>query len=307
MQGNIPPFLLRPPPPYPAESAEPVSRTTFLDKSLTSFAALIKTTCIQWDTARRDGFFQKLDARVKVFFLLFFVVLVSIKQSLLPEAGIALFVCLLAGLSRLDLWSFYSRVSFLSFLFGFLVALPSCLNVIISGEVILPLVHFSKERCFWIWCIPETVGVTRQGLEGVLMLTLRVFNSLSLSFLVIYTTPFSEMIRALKSLKVPDPFLLIVTLSYQYIFLFTKTLEDLHLARKSKVIGRDPGEARNWVAGRMAFLLRKTKGRCEEVFAAMLARGFSGEVKLYAPRKIRKADLAWTSLLFFLGVLFLIF
>ncbi|OPY88518.1 MAG: Nickel transport protein NikQ [Syntrophus sp. PtaU1.Bin208] len=307
MKSEIPPFLLSPQPPYTAESAATGSRTTFLDKSLASFAALIKTTCVQWDTARRNGFFQKLDARAKVFFLPFFVVLVSIKQSLLPEAGIALFICLLAGLSRLDLISFYRRVLFLSFIFGFLVALPSCLNVIISGEVILPLMHFSEKRCFWIWCIPETVGVTRQGLEGVLMLTLRVFNSLSLSFLVIYTTPFSEMIRALKSLKVPDPFLMIVALSYQYIFIFTKTLEDLHLARKSKVIKRDSGEARNWVAGRMAFLLRKTKGRCEEVFSAMLARGFSGEVQLYTPRRIKRADLAWTSLLFFFGISFLIF
>jgi len=139
------------------------------------------------------------------------------------------------------------------------------------------------------------------------MLTLRVFNSLSLSFLVIYTTPFSEMIRALKSLKVPDPFLLIMALSYQYIFIFTKTLEDLHLARKSKIIEGDTAEARNWVAGRMAFLFRKTKGRCEEVFTAMLSRGFSGEIKLYAPRKMKKADMAWASLLFCVGFLFLIF
>jgi len=244
---------------------------------------------------------------VKVFFLLFFVVLVSIKQSILPEAGIALSVLLLAGLSRLDLLSFYGRVLFLSFIFGFLAALPSCLNGITPGDMVLPLIHFSKEHCFWIWCVPETLGITRQGMEGVLMLTLRVFNSLSLSFLVIYTTPFSEMIRALKSLKVPDTFLMIVTLAYQYIFIFTKTLEDIHLARKSKVIEGDAAEARNWVAGRMAFLLRKTRVRCEEVFNAMLARGFSGEVKLYAPRKMKRTDMAWASVLFFSGVLFLIF
>jgi len=307
VKSDIPSFLLSPPNRYPARTSGAVSGTSFLDKSISRFAALIKTTCIQWDTARQDGFFQKLDARVKVFFLLFFVVIVSIKKSILPEAGIALFVLLLAGLSRLRLTSFYGRVSFLSFIFGFLAALPSCLNVITSGDMVLRLAHFSEVRCFWIWCVPENIGITRQGMEGVLMLTLRVFNSLSLSFLVIYTTPFSEMIRALKSLKVPDTFLMIIALSYQYIFIFTKTLEDLHLARKSKVIEGDAGETRNWVAGRMAFLLRKTRVRCEEVFNAMLARGFSGEIKLYSPQKVKSADMAWAFLLFFSGGLFLIF
>jgi len=307
VKSDIPSFLLNPSRPYSAEPEGASSSAAFMDKSLATFAALIRTTCLQWDTARRKGFFQKLDARVKVFFLLFFVVLVSLKRSLLPESGIALFVFLLAGLSRLDLWSFYGRILFLSFFFGFLVALPSCLNGITPGDMVLPLIHFSKEHCFWIWCVPETVGITRQGLEGVLMLTLRVFNSLSLSFLVIYTTPFSEMIRALKSLKVPDPFLLIMALSYQYIFIFTKTLEDPHLARKSKFIEGDTVEARNWVAGRMAFLFGKTKGRCEEVFTAMLARGFCGEVKFYTPPRIKRVDLAWASLLFCCGILFLIF
>jgi cobalt ECF transporter T component CbiQ len=306
--GNLPPFLLSPPRPYPADSpgTKSASGATFLDKGLAGCAALVKTTFVQWDTARRKGFFQKLDARVKLFFLLFFVVLISIKQSLLPEVGIALLILMLAGLSRLDLWSFYRRVLFLSFLFGFLVALPSCLNVITPGEILLPLVDFPEERCFFAWCLPKTVGITRQGLEGTSMLTLRVFNSLSLSFLVIYTTPFSEMIRALKSLKVPDLFLLIIALSYQYILIFAKVMEDLHLARKSKLINNDSREARDWVAGRMAFLFRRTKGRCEEVFSAMLSRGFTGEIKLYAPRKLECADLAWTALLFFPGMLLLI-
>jgi len=307
VKSDIPAFLLSSPHRYTARTSGAVSGASFVDKSISRLAALIGTTWIQWDTARQEGYFQKLDARVKVFFLLFFVIIVSLKKSLVPEAGIALFVLLLVGLSRLRLLPFYKRVSFLSFIFGFLAALPSCLNVITSGDMVLPLVHFSEGHCFWIWCVPETLGITRQGMEGVLMLTLRVFNSLSLSFLVIYTTPFSEMIRALKSLKVPDTFLMIVTLAYQYIFIFTKTLEDIHLARKSKVIEGDAAEARNWVAGRMAFLLRKTRVRCEEVFNAMLARGFSGEVKLYAPRKMKRTDMAWASVLFFSGVLFLIF
>lgn len=306
MKNEIPAFLLSPPQRCAPQSSGSAGGTSFLDKSLSRFAALIKTTFIQWDAARMDGFFQRLDARIKVLFLLLFVIIVSLKRSLLPEAGIALFVLLLAVISRLRLPSFYGRVSLLSFFFGFLVALPSCLNVISSGDMVLPLVRLSEGRCFWIWCVPDTIGVTRQGMEGVLMLTLRVFNSLSLSFLVLYTTPFSEMIRALKSLKAPDAFLLIIALTYQYIFIFTKTLEDLYLARKSRTVEDHASEARRWVTGRMAFLFRRTKAKCEEVFTAMLARGFSGEVRLGEPQTMKKADMAWASVLFLVGFLFLI-
>ena len=175
----------------------------------------------------------------------------------MPEVAIGVFIFILATLSRLDLITFYGRVFFFGFIFGFLIALPSCLNIITKGEIIIPIVHLSKTYHFWIYEVPETIGITRQGLEGVGQLTLRVINSLSLSFLVIHTTPFPEIIRALKSLRVPDPFLMIITLSYKYIFIFAKIIEDIHLAKKSRIVEANAAETRNWVAGRMAFLLQK--------------------------------------------------
>jgi cobalt ECF transporter T component CbiQ len=267
------------------------SRMPFLDKSVNHLAALIKTTYIQWDTAHKEGLFQKLDARVKVLFLLFFIIIVSVKRTLLPEVAIGGLVFILAVVSRLDLLSFYGRVLFLGFVFGFLIALPSCLNIVVEGEVIMPIMHLSEPYQFWVYRIPETIGITRQGLDVVFILTLRVINSLSISFLVIYTTPFQEIMKALKSLRVPDTFLMIITLSYKYIFIFAQTFEDIHLAKKGRTVKANAAEARSWVAGRMGFLLRRTRTRCEEVFNAMLARGFCGEVAIHNWGKVGKMDI----------------
>jgi cobalt ECF transporter T component CbiQ len=307
VKSEIPFFLLTKPHQYSAKTTGAVSRAPALDRGIDHLARLIKTTYVQWETARKEGFFQKLDARVKVLFLLFFIIIVSMKRSLLPEVTIGVFVFALAALSRLNLIAFYKRVMFFGFVFGFLIALPSSLNVITGGDVVIPIVHLPKPYHFWVYHIPETIGITRQGIEVVAMLTLRVINSLSLSFLVIYTTPFPEIIKALKSLKVPDPFLMIVTLAYKYIFVFARTIEDVYLAKKSKTIEVNAAETRNWIAGRMAFLLRKTRVRCEDVFNAMLARGFSGNVSLYPYRKTTKKDLFIGSFLFFIGFLFLLF
>ncbi|MBA4390741.1 MAG: hypothetical protein C0399_07370 [Syntrophus sp. (in: bacteria)] len=306
MKSNIPSFLLSKPQQHETGASGEASRTSFIDHGIERFAAFIRTTYTQWETADRDGLFQRLDARIKVLFLLFFIVIVSVKKTLMPEAAIGVFIFILAVLSRLSLIAFYGRVFFFGFIFGFLIALPSCLNIITKGEVVIPIVHLSKAYRFWIYQIPETIGITRQGIEGVAQLTLRVINSLSLSFLIIYTTRFSEIVRALKGLRVPDTFLMIITLSYKYIFIFAKIIEDIHLAKKSRIVEVDAAETRVWVAGRMASLLRKTRSRCEEVFNAMLARGFSGDVVLYTHGKMGTKDFMAGSLLFIAGLLFII-
>ena len=279
---------------------------SFIDNGISHLGKVIRTGYIQWELASKDGFFQRLDARIKVLFLVFFIIIVSLKREIVPEIGIAFFIFVLAVLSRLNLFSFYKKVLSLGFIFGFLIALPAAFNVITKGEIILPLLHLSKSYDFWIYHVPQTIGITREGISGVIMLTLRVVNSISLSFLILYTTSFSDIIRAFRILKVPDAVLMIITLTYKYIFIFAKTVEDMHLAKKSRMTGGiTTTEARKWIAGRIAFIFRKTQQRCEEVFKAMLGRGFSDTIKIYGFRKMNNLDLASGLFLFFAGVLFL--
>jgi energy-coupling factor transporter transmembrane protein EcfT len=179
--------------------------------------------------------------------------------------------------------------------------------MITKGEVILPIAKLSRPYHFWIYDIPADFGITKEGILGVTTLTMRVINSLSLSFLVLYTTPFQEIIKALKVLKVPDTFIMIITLCYKYIFIFSKTVEDMHLAKKSRMIREDShAEAREWIAGRLVFIFRKTRLRCEELFTAMIARGFSGPIRLHGFRKMHTADWFSGIFLFAMGLLFLV-
>jgi len=279
---------------------------SFIDRGISHLGRVIKTGYIQLEFASKDSIFHRLDARVKVLFLVFFIIIVSLKKKILPEIGIAFFVFGLAVISRLNLFNFYKKVIPLGFIFGFLIALPSAFNIIIKGDIILPIFHLSRSYDFWIYHIPQTIGITREGILGVAMLTLRVLNSIALSFLILYTTSFSDIIRALKVFRVPDAILMIITLTYKYIFIFAKTVEDMHLAKKSRMTGGISNtEARRWIAGRIAFIFRKTQQRCEDVFKAMLGRGFSDTIKLYGFRKMDSMD--WTAgfFLFFAGVFFL--
>ena len=236
---------------------------------------------------------QGVAARVKVLAALVFLIAVSLRQSLTTMLAVLACCLLLAGLSRVG-FVYARRVGLLAFLFGFTLAAPSALNLFVDGTVIYPLLHLGKAHTFWIYHIPQTIGITREGLLGTARLTLRVADSLAISLLVLYTTPFPEIMRALKVLRVPDTFLMVVTLTYKYVFIFAQTVEEMHFAKKSRLAGGvGAAAARGWVVGRIGLLFRKTQLRCEEIYKAMLARGFSGEVRLAAPGKLHGKDYVW--------------
>lgn len=304
MKG-IPPFLLEKPS-LVAPQGGGVVKVPFIDKSISHLAGVIRTSYFQWDTASQAGFFQGLDGRVKVLFLAFFLVIVSLKKDLTGQSAIFLFVMFLVAVSGLSLVVIYRRVLFFGFIFGFLVAFPASLNVITKGDVVLHIVSLDSAHDLWIYHIPKDIGLTKEGLTGVSILTMRVMNSLSLTLFVLYTTPFTEIIRALKVMGVPDAFLVIINLAYKYIFIFARTVEDMHLAKKSRQVGAiGDSEARRWVAGRLALLFRKTQIRCEEIFKAMLSRGFSGEVRLPGFRRLSRRDWAAGASVAILGAVFL--
>jgi cobalt ECF transporter T component CbiQ len=295
---GIPEFLLTrgapPGAPAPPSGAPPRSvGTRFLDDALKHLASVLRTALVQGEASRAAGLLQGVDARVKVLSALAFLVAVSLGQSLAAMLGLLGCCLLLAGLSRVGL-VYARRVGVLAFVFGFTLAAPSALNLFVDGTLVFPLLHLKAPHSFWIYRIPQTIGITREGALGTARLTLRVADSLALSLLVLYTTPFPEIMRALKVLRVPDTFLMVVTLSYKYVFIFARTVEEMHFAKKSRLAGGvGAAAARGWVAGRIGLLFRKTQLRCEEIYKAMVARGFSGEVRLAAPGRLRGRDWAW--------------
>jgi cobalt/nickel transport system permease protein len=306
MRNKIPAFLLSKPSEGQIHSESAKLRIPSIEKGMKYLSEMITMGFIHVGQETVRGFFQNLDPRLKVLFLVFFVVIVSLKRDIFPEVMITLFMALMVALSRIDFVRFYSKIMGLTFFFGFLVVFPAAFNVITPGEVILPVATLPRAYDFWIYHIPREIGLTRQGTEGVVMLCLRVMNSLTISLLVIHTTPLHKIIKALKVFRVPDTFLLIITLSYKYIFVFAKTVENMYLARKSRLMGMVKNdEARMWIAGRIVFMFRKTMARYDEVFSAMVARGFCEEVKLSEFGALSRMDRFSGSFFLLAGIVFL--
>jgi energy-coupling factor transporter transmembrane protein EcfT len=65
------------------------------------------------------------------------------------------------------------------------------------------------------------------------------------------------------------------------------TVEEMFLAMKSRWIGGFNQKAtRNIIAGRMGFIFKKSFLRYEEVYKAMVSRGFTGEITIKSNERI---------------------
>ena len=116
---------------------------------------------------------------------------------------------------------------------------------------------------------------------------------MSLAVLLVLTTPWADVLKSLRALKVPQVFVLVLSMAYRYIFLFLHTANGILLARKSRVVGRTSGsEQRRWITGTMGNLMGRAFKMSNDVYAAMLARGFGGEVRTFTTYSLRAADLA---------------
>ena len=109
------------------------------------------------------------------------------------------------------------------------------------------------------------------------------------------TTPWADILKSLRALRVPQVFVLVLSMTYRYIFLFLHTANGILLARKSRVVARTTGgEQRRWISGTMGNLMSRAFKMSNDVYAAMLARGFSGEMRARSVRRMRTAD--WAAL-----------
>lgn len=286
-----PPFLLaRRSLAAPAPSSDAVT-ANFLDRSIQRLSRIVQSGYADWELASRDGWLHRLDPRVKVVAAASLLIVVSVKRTVLPEAGIALFVLGVFLTAGVDVRRIYARVLTAGLVFGLLVPFPALFNLVSEGQPLFTVARFSGSHDLWGYAIPQTITVTREGLHAVAMLFFRVTNSVALTLLLAHTTPFADVARTLRLFRVPDAFVVVIALSCKYLFLFARTVEEMHLAKKSRLLGPVRArDARHWVAERMTFLYRKTQMRYEEILKVMLARGFTGEVKLYGLPALRAVD-----------------
>ncbi len=241
----------------------------WVEKTLSGIAGNIERAVFTEHHARIDAFLQGVDPRAKLGMFLAFVLAASLTSSyavLLILYAITLGAALA---SRIPTDFFVKRVWLGIPFFAGIVVIPSIFFV--PGDVI-----------FSIALGPITIAPTVQGLMGAILLVMRVGVSVSLAVLLVMTTPWADILKSLRAIRVPQVFVLVLSMTYRYIFLFLHTVNGIFLARKSRLVAKTRGaEQRRWIGGAMGSLMSRSFKMSNDVYAAMIARGFTGEMRAY--------------------------
>jgi len=266
-------------------------RLLFLDRSLRAVAGLMREFLFADIYAQRDGYLQKLDPRVKLLTLLAWVVLVSYLQSLPWIFGLYGVSLGLALLSRIPPSFFIRRVWLVLPLFVGIIALPAMLNLFTPGEAAVVLFPLSKEYHWGPYRIPSAITLTWPGIHVALLLVMRVGTAMSFILLLTLTTPWPNLLKALRSLRVPAIYVQTLGMTVRYLLLLSQIVQDMHLARKSRTLRPEKTRtAQRWVAGQMGMLFQRSLQLSAEVHRAMMARGYQGDVRLLLPFRLRPVD-----------------
>jgi cobalt/nickel transport system permease protein len=308
MRNKIPSYLLQTIYEQPGLSISKKTKLSFLDKTILNSANAVKSIYIQAENAGKENFIQKINPHVKLISLIYMAIVISVVRDPMAQIITSGFIFSLYIITRLNVFQVYMRIFFLAFVFGFLVVLPASLNIITPGKVIINLITFSKPSYFLFYNIPENIGFTENGFQVVLLVFLRVLNSVSFAFLIVFTTPFASFIKSFKIIGVPDMFLMIISLAYKYIFILSRTIEETYFALKSRLSGNIRSSSiRKLISGRIFFIFKKSMIIYENTYFAMVSRGYRGKVKLHSQYRFTSLDCIALAIIVLSGILIILF
>jgi cobalt ECF transporter T component CbiQ len=255
---------------------------SFVQKTLTGSAGLLRQVMFSEDVAGRPGLLQRLDPRLKAVSLLVLLVAAGLVHHVAVLVAAYALTLVLAGVSKIPVGFFVKRVWLFVPIFTGIVVLPATLSIVTPGEVVLPL---------WQWDgAPQ--GFTAQGLTSAALVISRVATSVSLVVLLTLTTPWTKLLAALRALGVPRIFILIIGMAYRYVFLLLGTVTEMYEARKARTVRatRHDRGARRFVSASAGALFGRAGHLSEEVHMAMVARGYRGNPRTLHAFRLRAAD-----------------
>jgi len=253
----------------------------FLEKTLASITSTIQTSLYAQDFSRKKGFLQSLDPRTKILMVVISLLAISLARKIEILLGLYILFLLIAVISQLAIKNFILRVwLFLPFFTG-IIALPILFNILSPGPKIITIVNTPQFQ----------LSITSVGISKASNLIFRVADSVSAGMLLILTTPWADILKALAVFRIPTVFILILGMTYRYIFILLTTVTDMMLARRSRLTGPAlAGENHGWIGSSVGILFSKSFQQSDEVYLAMRSRGFCGEPKTLSVFRFRIID-----------------
>ena len=259
-----------------------------VERSLSSFVDALQHTFEAEELAKKNGLLQRLDPRVKLMAIAPLVLIAALARQL---AVIVALFALAVALAKVPFGTLLKRVWIGVLAFSGLISVPALF--LTPGRPI-----YSLPVLGWT--------ITAQGLRAAAYLVMRAETAATLSVLIILCTPWNNVLKALRVLRLPTVLVVILGMTYRYILLLLRTAHAMFESRKSRMVGQlDGPELRRMAGASAGVLLSKTLQLSEDVHLAMRSRGFQGDI--YVLDEFHTAWFDWVMLALFTAIAVLAF
>lgn len=230
--------------------------------------------------SQRNGLLQRLDTRIRLLTILAMIISINLIQEPLLLAIAYLLALIIALLSNIPARFFLVHIWLPLPAIAALAAVPA---LFLTPGV--PLFHLS-----------EKLVITRNGMLTASILYLRVGASASLALLLMLTTRWADMLHALACLRIPDMLILVLGMTYRYIYVLLRKSSDMLLSRYSRTVGRLTPRRELAMEGAIAgTLFARSLEMSAEVYLAMQSRGFTGYARSLHVGRIGRMDYLWAA------------
>lgn len=239
------------------------SSAGFAERSIHSLLDAVDYAAQAEKRAETAGLLQSMDARLKLAGVLLVIIAVVTSRALVPIGAVFGGAVFLAIASGIRVRAVATTVWIPALLFTGVIALPS-------------------------------VFLVQHGVRSAAFLVSRSITCATLSALLVFSTPWPALLKALRALHVPAIAVTILGMTYRYLFSILDVARDMLESRRSRTVGVLSGaEERRMAAAAAGVLLSRSVLLSREVHFAMLSRGFRGEAFTLENRPIFPRDWAY--------------
>jgi cobalt/nickel transport system permease protein len=234
----------------------PSDKDAFLDRSIISLLKVISK--IRTQDSREESALR-MNASVKVACTLLLVVLLSLTGSFAFVLTVGVFLLAQLALLSGETIVRIMRVSLIMSLFTFIILLPS---------------------------------ISMGNGEGAVMMTGKVFATITAVNLLSHTTRWNDITGALKTFHVPDLFILVLDITIKYIVMLGEFAVSMLYALKLRSVGRNR-EKYTSLSGVAGTMFIKSKEMAEDMYHAMECRGFTGAYRKETIFRVSRTDVLY--------------
>lgn len=244
----------------------------------------------------KESLVHRLDPRIKFVLAVAFI----LTTALIPQGTWPVYVLLMAIILCVDVLSELG-VGFI--LKRSVLALPFVLAAV-------PIIFTAPGPEITTFTIGSwELTISQVGLERFISIGLKSWISIQCAIVLAASTPFPDILVAMRAIRLPKLIVAIFGLMWRYLFVLVDEVIRLNRARASR--SGNPGRANGKVGGSLVWRAKVTGGmvgslflraleRSDRIYMAMLSRGYDGEIRTLPFAKLKPTD--WIILIFSLAI-----